>query len=88
MSHDLEDISATIDGRPEVIGEIERSSAAVRTYVAAEIDQLLNNRTFTESLPGFLNPDSARRVIQWTGGDGSSPTNPAPPEPFGAMPPR
>jgi len=59
MSHDLEDIVAIIDGRPEIIGEIERSAGDVRTYIRSEITKLLNNRTFMESLSGFLNPDAA-----------------------------
>ena len=62
ISHDLEDIIAIIDGRPEIVGEIERSSADVRTYIGSEVSQLLNNRTFMDSLSGFLNPDSASQA--------------------------
>ncbi len=62
MSHDLEDIIAIIDGRPEINGEIERSSVDVRTYIASEISQLLDNKVFMESLSRFLNPDSASQA--------------------------
>ncbi|MDP2321067.1 MAG: hypothetical protein Q8O42_17210 [Acidobacteriota bacterium] len=55
-------IIAIIDGRPEIIGEIERSNVDVRTYIASEINQLLNNRTFMDSLAAFLPPDSASQA--------------------------
>lgn len=62
MSHDLEDIITIVDGRPELIGEIEHSSVDVRAFIAAQIGQLLGNRTFMDSLSGFLNPDSASQA--------------------------
>jgi hypothetical protein len=34
----------------------------VRTFIASEIDQLLNSRSFLYALPGFLLPDSASQA--------------------------
>lgn len=61
-SHDLEDIMMIVDGRPELIEEIERSESGVRTYVATEINRLLENRDFLDGLAGFLLPDAASQA--------------------------
>lgn len=61
-SHDLEDIIAIIDGRPEVIDEVRKASSDVRTYVASQVRHLLSTRAFTDALPGFLLPDSASQA--------------------------
>jgi hypothetical protein len=53
-SHDLEDIVAVIDGRPEVIDEV-----ALREYVREQVRTLLATRTFHDALAGFLLPDEA-----------------------------
>ena len=60
-SHDLEDLIAVIDGRPEIVGEVVNSAADVRDYIAAEIQALLNTRVFRDALPGFLLPDVANQ---------------------------
>ena len=56
-SHDLEDLIAVIDGRPEIVGEVVNSAADVRDYIAAEMQELLSARAFQDALPGFLLPD-------------------------------
>jgi hypothetical protein len=61
-SHDLEDIIAVVDGRPEIVGEVAAASDDVRAYVGAEIRTLLDNRDFTEALAGFLLPDPASQA--------------------------
>ena len=58
-SHDLEDIITVIDGRSEIIGEIDRASEDVRNYIAVQIEMLLKKRQFCDALPGFLLPDYA-----------------------------
>ena len=58
-SHDLEDIIAVVDGRPEIVSEVAAASSGVRDYIAAEIRALLDNRDFIEALSGFLLPDAA-----------------------------
>jgi len=57
--HDLEDIIAVVDGRPEIVGDVAAASDHVRAYIGAEIRALLHNRDFTEALGGFLLPDAA-----------------------------
>ena len=52
-SHDLEDIIAVVDGRPEIVSEVAAVSADVRHYIASELRALLDNRDFTEALGGF-----------------------------------
>jgi len=58
-SHDLEDVIAVIDGRPELLHEVGEAPDDVRTYVATEARKLLGTRSFVDALPGFLFPDSA-----------------------------
>ena len=43
-SHDLEDIAVVIDGRPELVDEVATCEAALRTYLADEIEALLRER--------------------------------------------
>ena len=58
-SHDLEDIIAVVDGRPEIVSDVAAASSNVRDYIAAETRALLDNRDFIEALSGFLLPDAA-----------------------------
>lgn len=58
-SHDLEDIIAVIDGRPEIVTDVAGANAPVRGYIADEIRALLDNADFLDALAGFLLPDRA-----------------------------
>jgi hypothetical protein len=58
-SHDLEEVIAVIDGRPELSDEIQRAAAPVKAYIGAEIHRLLQDPVFTDALPGYLLPDQA-----------------------------
>jgi hypothetical protein len=58
-SHDLEDVIAIIDGRPEVIDEVRSAAPDLRGYVSSQVTQLLGTRAFLDALPGFLLPDRA-----------------------------
>lgn len=53
-SHDLEDIIAIIDGRVELITEIENAANDVRLYIAAKVKSWLENNKFTDALPGHI----------------------------------
>jgi hypothetical protein len=53
----LEDIAVVIDGRPELVDEVATCEAALRTYLADEIEALLRNAAFLEALPGHLPAD-------------------------------
>jgi hypothetical protein len=61
-SHDLEDIIAVVDGRPEIVTDVATADAAVRGYIADEIRALLDNADFLEALAGFLLPDRASQA--------------------------
>jgi len=58
-SRDLEDLIAVVDGRAELVGEIQTARSDVRSYFTKEIAKLLGARGFVDALPGHLAPDSA-----------------------------
>lgn len=61
-SGDLEDLVMVVDGRPQLLAEMERADLAVRQFVAAEIDALMGNRRFLDGLAAFLDPDRASQA--------------------------
>lgn len=61
-SHDLEDIIAVIDGREELIAEIENAPAAVRNFIAGKVEGWLKNGRFTDALPGHLGNSDRNRL--------------------------
>jgi hypothetical protein len=62
ISHDLEDIITLVDGRPELIAEIAAADAAVREYIASEVQTLLDRQDFVDALHGFLLPDAGSQA--------------------------
>lgn len=61
-SHDMEDIVALLDGRPEIVDEVECSEKPLRFYLAQRFEKLLKTREFLEALPGHLPPDEASQL--------------------------
>ncbi len=61
-SHDLEDIVAVLDGRPEIVADVAAANDDLREYIGTEIRFLLDNPDFTDALGGFLLPDAARQA--------------------------
>jgi hypothetical protein len=61
-SHDLEDIVAVVDGRPEIVEDVAGAPGDVREYIGVEVRALLDSRDFTEALAGFLLPDPASQA--------------------------
>ena len=57
-SRDLEDLVFVVDGRAELVAEVQAETAELRTYVRREISALLATRTFLDGLPGYLLPDA------------------------------
>ena len=53
-SHDLEDFVAIIEGRDNVIHEIEQSSEDLRKYLSEAAGALLAEPRFLDVLPGFV----------------------------------
>lgn len=61
-SHDLEDLITVIDGRPELINEINNVDADLRRYITAEMNRLLGENDFRDALPGQLPGDAASQA--------------------------
>jgi predicted nucleotidyltransferase len=58
-SPDLEDFIAVIDGRENVIPEIDLAPATLRGYVITSVQNLIATPAFDEALPGHLPADTA-----------------------------
>ena len=61
-SHDLEDLMAVVDGRPELAEKLRSGPEDVRAYIGAEFRKLLATPEFLDALPGYLLPDQASRL--------------------------
>lgn len=61
-SHDLEDLLTVMDGRQELIEEIQDSDDELQHYIAAEMSKLLEERDFLLALPGQLPGDTASQA--------------------------
>lgn len=61
-SHDLEDLITVIDGRQELIVEIQNSGVELRHYLAAEMNKLLEENDFQLALPGHFPGDAASQA--------------------------
>lgn len=58
LSHDLEDIVSVVDGRAQLLEEMQTVPAELRQYLAAEFRALLSDANFREALAGHLPGDS------------------------------
>ncbi|MBE9523220.1 MAG: hypothetical protein IME95_08515 [Proteobacteria bacterium] len=61
-SHDMEDLLAVIDGRPELVEEIASCDTGLRSYLAKQFSQLVNEKSFIEAIPGHLPGDAASQA--------------------------
>lgn len=63
-SRDLEDLIPVVDGRAELVGEIQAAQNDVRSHLAEEIIKLLAAREVLDALPGHLalDPASQERI--------------------------
>jgi hypothetical protein len=57
MSHDMEDIVAILDGRPELFDEIKASNIDLLTFVGDSFAAFARNRHFIDSIGMHLLPD-------------------------------
>lgn len=62
MSHDMEDIVSALDGRPEIVNEVQRADKTLRTHLAARFATLLRDAKFTAALSGHLPGDAASQA--------------------------
>ncbi len=58
-SSDLEDLVTIVDGRSELLNELQAAPDDVRSYIAEAIGQMLRTDKFIDALPGFLLGDAA-----------------------------
>jgi len=61
-SHDLEDVTVLIDGRPELVEEVRASDPQLREYLAEQLGGLLANDAYLDALPGHLPGDDASQA--------------------------
>lgn len=62
-SRDIEDILHLVDGRPELLDEIQRSTVEVRTYISDEVAQLLDDKNFEYAVSAQSRGDSDREHL-------------------------
>lgn len=60
--HDMEDIVNVIDGRPEIVDEVEAAGGGVRDFLRLEFDELLADESFVDDLPRHFRPDAASQA--------------------------
>lgn len=58
MSHDIEDIITVIDGRPELVEEIQSSNEEVRTFIQERLKSFLTEGDFRNAVFGYLSTDT------------------------------
>jgi hypothetical protein len=58
-SRDVEDLIAVVDGRGELVAEVQAAEKDVRSYLVKEIKRLLSLGAFNDALPGYVPPDAA-----------------------------
>ena len=61
-SKDIEDIVILVDGREELVGEIDGAEPKVRHFIVEEIRALLDSEGFRTSLPAHMLPDEASQA--------------------------
>ena len=58
-SHDLEDIIAVVDRRSQLLAEIKEANESVKVFLSENIEKLLNEDDFVDSISAHLPPDPA-----------------------------
>jgi predicted nucleotidyltransferase len=61
-SHDMEDIVAVLDGRPEIVNEVKQVDEALRKHLMTRFATLLRDTKFVTALPGHLPGDTASQA--------------------------
>ena len=62
QSHDIEDIVTVLDGRPELLGELERARPKIKQELASRFAALRQNTRFIDAVAGHLAPDAASQA--------------------------
>jgi predicted nucleotidyltransferase len=61
-SHDMEDIVTVVDGRHELGSEVSRCDDDLRSYIVDEIDALLGDKQFVDTLSWHFAGDTANQA--------------------------
>jgi hypothetical protein len=61
-SRDFGDIVALVDGREELVQEVQAADAELRGYLAAELERINAHPRFPDGLFGALRPDAASQA--------------------------
>ncbi len=56
LHHDIEDIVNLVDGRPELLVEIQEAPLNLREYIEEEIDDFLADKSFVDTIQMHLHP--------------------------------
>jgi hypothetical protein len=66
LSHDIEDMIAVMDGRPELAEEVRQSELALVDELATRFQELLEDKQFVDAVSGHMPTDevSQSRVEQ------------------------
>jgi predicted nucleotidyltransferase len=62
MSRDMEDIVTVLDGRSEIVSEVQQADTKLKHHLAVRFSMLLKERDFLDALPGYLPPDTASQA--------------------------
>ena len=59
VHHDMEDIITIVNGRPEVVAEVDSSEVDVKTFLREEFEDLILDNRFVEQMERFFESDEA-----------------------------
>jgi hypothetical protein len=62
LSRDVEDLITVLDGRSEIVHEVQNTDPELLIYIAKRFAEWLNNKDFRDVLPGHLPPDEASQA--------------------------
>ncbi len=62
LSKDVEDIVTVLDGRLEIINEVQSTEHDLLKFLAEQLSEWLENPDFIDALPGLLPPDAASQA--------------------------
>ena len=60
--HDLEDVITLVDGRAELLAEVDNADPHVRSFIQDEMDELLATTAFIETVPWHLGPSEVEQA--------------------------
>ena len=66
MSHDFEDILTLLDGRPEIVDEIQKSKQELQAYLRSAFIEVRKHPDFPDAVTGHFpgNPVSNARIVE------------------------